>query len=95
MLINDSDNFETSLILANNSSVFKMLDSDKKPSSEGGEISDFASLAASTSIEYADLKKSVYQVDHEGFLMDGEGKYLLTESGSMIRLENEQIRALF
>ena len=41
-----------------------------------------------------DLKKSVYQVDNEGNLMDGEGKYLLTEEGTMIKLNQEQIEAL-
>jgi hypothetical protein len=36
----------------------------------------------------------VYQVDSEGYLMDGERKYLLTESGTMIRLDGEQIKSL-
>jgi hypothetical protein len=36
----------------------------------------------------------VYQVDKDGYLMDGESKYLLTESGSLIKLESEQIKAL-
>lgn len=32
------------------------------------------------------MRKTVYQVDNEGYLMDGEGKYLLTEEGTMIKL---------
>lgn len=40
------------------------------------------------------IKKTVYQVDNEGYLMDGEGKYLLTEEGTMIKLNQEQIEAL-
>ncbi len=28
----------------------------------------------------------MYQVDSEGYLMDGERKYLLTDEGNMIKL---------
>lgn len=36
----------------------------------------------------------MYQVDKEGYLMDGDGKYLLTATNSLIKLSNEQIAAL-
>lgn len=40
------------------------------------------------------IRKTVYQVDGEGYLMDGQGKYLLTEQGEMIKLNQDQIEAL-
>lgn len=69
-LLSDTENFDTSLII-NNSSLFKQASSDKKPSSDSAEISDFAALQAATSTEYEEPKKSLYQVDNDGYLMDG------------------------
>jgi flagellar basal body rod protein FlgG len=40
------------------------------------------------------IQKARYQVDKDGYLMDGEGKYLLTENNQMICLNEEQINAL-
>ena len=66
----------------------------KKTNKNSEESSEFANIAASKSVEYEEVRKSVYQIDSEGFLMDGDRRYILSESGSMIRLNGEQIAAL-
>lgn len=40
------------------------------------------------------MKKKVYQIDPDGFLMDGDGKYLLSPSNQMIKLPEDKIGEL-
>ena len=40
------------------------------------------------------MAKSIYQIDRDGYLMDGDGRYLLTEDNKMVKLTNEQVRVL-
>lgn len=49
-LLSKNDNFDISVVI-NNSSLFQP-STDKKPSSDSAEISDFAAIQASTSTEY-------------------------------------------
>lgn len=39
-------------------------------------------------------RAGVYQVDKEGYLMDGEGRYLLKANDEMIKLTSHQINVL-